>query len=276
MNDDLSVRIRELEAQLEALKAEVRRDDSSPTRRGMLRAAAVGVAGAVGATVAGRPAAAATGGNVVLGQANTASAVTTLRNDAPATAGTGGPVAMRLDSNGAHLQFSSIAEADSFGRFPNGTLAYFGADGLHIVSDDTWVRIASGTTVPMHLLPAAVRIYDSRSASGSGSGELASGESRGVNVTAAGAADLPRFFGEAVMLNLTVISTEGNGWLTVGPSVGPNGNTNRPPTSNINWTAPGQVVANLIVTRLHEGNLTVWAGGNGAAHFILDITAFYG
>ena len=48
-----------------------------------------------------------------------------------------------------------------------------------------------------------------------------------------------------------------------------------PPTSNVNWSADGQTVANLVITAVGgENTLEVHAGGSGRTHFIVDVQAY--
>ena len=77
---DLRHRIRALEDELGALRRELDDDAHVTSRRELLRTAAATAVGAVGsAAVLARPAAAATGGNLILGQDNTAEAMTGLQ-----------------------------------------------------------------------------------------------------------------------------------------------------------------------------------------------------
>lgn len=64
----------------------------------------------------------------------------------------------------------------------------------------------------------------------------------------------------------------GSGFLAVG-NPGPNGTRT---TSNINWSTSDQTLANLAVTTLFEGNLTIFAGGGGSTNFIVDLMALVG
>jgi hypothetical protein len=279
MSAELHDRIRAIETELAALRAELEPERTESTsRRQMLRDAALAAAaGVAGAAAISRPAEAATGGNFVLGQTNTAEAVTVLRNDGPFPDLRGpGPVALRLESPGAHLQFVGALGDAVFGTYPNGTLAYNGGGGLFLWSNDNVVRVADGTTSALHLLPSPERIYDSRRSGdlgGSGSGPLVSGESRQVSLgfSLGRSNDLLQLASAGAMINLTIVATSGSGYLAVGPPA-----FTAPSTSTINWTAPGQVVANMAITGMNEGGLQVWAGGGGAAHFIIDCLALLG
>ena len=75
----------------------------------------------------------------------------------------------------------------------------------------------------------------------------------------------------AVTLNITAVTTVGNGYFGVNPG----GNTTMG-ASAINWTG-GQTIANGIVCALNASReLTVIAGGTGtSSNFIIDITGYY-
>ena len=73
---------------------------------------------------------------------------------------------------------------------------------------------------------------------------------------------------EGTLINLTVTETEGAGFVRLGrEEVVP------PPTSNINWFATGQTLANLAFLNV-AGGVTVQVGGNGRTHILLDILGF--
>ena len=73
------------------------------------------------------------------------------------------------------------------------------------------------------------------------------------------------------LLNLTITETEGSGFLvaTADNATSPN------PTSNINWSATGQNLANLvIVPAVGTRGITVSAGGPGQTHVVVDLVGF--
>lgn len=75
----------------------------------------------------------------------------------------------------------------------------------------------------------------------------------------------------AALLNVTVTDTEGAGWLRLGPEF-----QDPPRTSNINWWADGQTLANLAIVQLTElGGFKVQGGGTGAAHLIIDVLGVF-
>ena len=77
-----------------------------------------------------------------------------------------------------------------------------------------------------------------------------------------------------VLMNVTITQTEGAGYLVVYPSSGEG--QARPATPNINWSGPGQDLANLVVTALgFETTNLVYAGGNGRTHVIIDFVGYF-
>jgi hypothetical protein len=79
-------------------------------------------------------------------------------------------------------------------------------------------------------------------------------------------------FGAGALVNVTLDQTERSGFLTV---YGPGENGEAPAISNINWYASGQIVANLVVTKLGgESTLAIKAGGGGRTHIIVDVLGY--
>jgi len=77
---------------------------------------------------------------------------------------------------------------------------------------------------------------------------------------------------QGAVLNVTVTETEGFGFFRIG-----NAFVEPPPTSNINWSADGQTLANLALVELDAlGGFVVQGGGNGRAHLIIDVIGFIG
>lgn len=122
------------------------------------------------------------------------------------------------------------------------------------------------------------RVYDSRPGNG-GVGPLGTGANRTISVAnrinPVGGATVETNFipagAIAVTLNVTAVTTVGNGFLAVNPG----GNTTVG-ASALNWTA-GQTIANGIVCALNTSRqLTVIAGGTATStNFIIDITGYY-
>ena len=130
---------------------------------------------------------------------------------------------------------------------------------------------AAASTGPLVVLTTPVRLYDSRTdAVPLGGAKLASGNS--VIVTAAGFG--ANGFLVAAMLNVTVTQTEGSGFLRVTGS-DPSGERPVPKTSNINWFATNQTLANQVLTTVGgENGIDVFCGGGGRTHIVVDIMGY--
>jgi hypothetical protein len=281
MSADLHQRLRHLETEVASLRAEL--DESTPTatsRRHLLRAAAAGAVGVVGgAAVLARPAGAATGQPLLLGQANTADAVTSLENNGPFPDLAGrGPISLELRSPGGHLHFVGSPGDAILGTYPDGTLAYNGTQGLQLQTNNDVVRVGQAGFGPLFVLSQPIRLYDSRTLHIGGTtrnGPLSGGENRPISIELDNddqVIELPVAAVRAAMINLTITDTIGSGFLAVG-NPGPDGSR---ATSNINWSASDQTLANLAVTTLFESNLTIFAGGGGSTNFVVDLMALVG
>ncbi|MEQ1703259.1 MAG: hypothetical protein ABMA25_24395, partial [Ilumatobacteraceae bacterium] len=136
--------------------------------------------------------------------------------------------------------------------------------------------IASGSYTPI----SPTRVYDSRRGTAP-IGKLLAGQARTLSASVPRDVDtgLVRpgvaLFDSAVAvaITVTVVSTGGQGWLTLNSG----GNTTIG-GSSINWSSSGQVLANSTTTPVNYlGDLTVVCGGNAAAgtHFLLDVIGIY-
>jgi hypothetical protein len=122
----------------------------------------------------------------------------------------------------------------------------------------TWVKMT-----PLVPVSPPKRAYDSRTHDG----PLPGGNTRNVSLASGG---LPAGASLA-LINLTVVRTVGAGYLslyeegTSAPS---------PLTSNINWYASGQTIANNATVAVNSsGGVTVQAGGT--TDFVIDVFGFY-
>jgi hypothetical protein len=150
------------------------------------------------------------------------------------------------------------------GVFAGAAAAFPGAAGRAAAAD---------ITGPLVVLRAPVRLFDSRVEPPSlGGGKLATGSSVAVTVVA----DVPNGgFVTAAFLNCTITETEGSGFLVVRPS-DLSGEVPLPNTSNINWSAPNQTLANLVLSAVGgENAIEVHAGGAaGRTHFVIDLQGY--
>jgi hypothetical protein len=161
------------------------------------------------------------------------------------------------------------------------------ADG----SGNLWYCTATGTPGQFRKLagPATAgsfhpltpgRVYDSRVSVPGPAGPLGgAGGHRTISVAdsrnpANGAVVSANFVpagATAVFCNLTIVSQTGSGYLLLNP-----GGTTTIGASTINWTDPGQVVANGVVATLNANRqITVVSGTGGSAHFLVDVTGYY-
>ncbi len=141
----------------------------------------------------------------------------------------------------------------------------------------TWQRVA---TVPSGVLGGALtllakpaRVYDSRVSGG----PMGSGQTRTISVASAipstgGGLAVPA--GAAgIAFNLTITRTVGKGWLAVIPHGAPFAGT-----SSINWTAPGQTVANGGLVGLGgDRQVDVRCASNlgCSTDIIIDVTGYF-
>lgn len=74
-----------------------------------------------------------------------------------------------------------------------------------------------------------------------------------------------------VIVNVTVTETEGFGFFRIA-----DGFQDDPTTSNINWFANGQTLANMAIVKVTPPatGITVQGGGAGRAHLIIDVIGF--
>ena len=284
MTHDVSRRLVELERELADVRAQLEQaSDQAPlsSRRNLLRVAGAAAVGAAGAGITSRSAAAANGGPVLLGQPNSATAVTGIQNDAPFPNLSGpGPIALQLTSPGGHLQFVGAPGDTVLGTYPIGTLAYNASSGLEIWQPDIGpdprptLLARPGTAGALTLLFEPVRVYDSRPGATPdlpNDGRIATGEVRTIDLLASGAEGFIENI-DGVMMNLTVTDTLGFGFLTVFSA----GITATPNASSINWFANGMSVANHVVSAVDLAQLKVACGGGGSTHFIIDVIGVYG
>ena len=136
-------------------------------------------------------------------------------------------------------------------------------------------HVAAATTVtgPLVVLRSPERLFDSRLTPPSlGGGKLATGNSVAVTVVT----DLPaNQIITAAFINCTITDTEGSGFLVIRPS-DLSGEVPLPPTSNINWSTSGLILANLVLTAIGgENAVEVHAGGaGGRTHFVVDLQGY--
>jgi len=123
---------------------------------------------------------------------------------------------------------------------------------------------------PLIILREPMRLADTRvSLPGRSAGKLQPGQSMGVTV--------PSLDGSIVVaayLNVTVTQTVGAGYLVVRGS-DLSAERPLPPTSNVNWSATGLTLANLVLTAVGgENGVEVHAEGTGPTDVVVDLQAY--
>ena len=157
-----------------------------------------------------------------------------------------------------------------------------------LVEDDTgdlWLCVVAGnpgtwrklggpaTSGQLHLLTAPVRVYDSRPGNPpvaiGPKTPIAPGQERTLDATVNSSGVPTSALG--ILANLTVVNTEGSGYLAVFK----NGIT-WPGTSNLNWFADSQIVANSATTAVaNSGLFQVRGGGVGGTDFLVDVVGYF-
>ncbi len=169
----------------------------------------------------------------------------------------------------------------SLGDFGNGTrmydAVYIGGGAGSVIRG---IRFRYIPTARDFQAVAPLRVYDSRlPMTPDTNGKLASGANRTVSVAngrdlTTGATTIVPFVptnASAIAYTLTAVDTTAQGFL----SVNPGGNT-VVASSTINWSAPGEVLANTSIVSLGPNRtVTVIAGGGGSANFAIDVVGWY-
>ncbi len=115
---------------------------------------------------------------------------------------------------------------------------------------------------------APTRLLDTRTGTGSAAAKVAPRGTARVKV--AGNAQVPAGV-QAVVLNVTVTNTVADGHVTAFPGAG----SERPITSNLNYTA-GQSVPNLVIVPVGtDGHVELFNGGWGSVDLIADVTGYF-
>ena len=142
----------------------------------------------------------------------------------------------------------------------------------------SWRKVSGPTTGGAFHPIDPVRVYDSRAAAPA-PGALASGSNRVVSIAdaregvagAVVAADVIPAGASAISFNVTIAETVGSGFLSVAP-----GNATSSPSSSINLSATGQILANGLIVKVHtDRTVKVFCGGGGSTHFIVDVSGYW-
>ncbi len=113
------------------------------------------------------------------------------------------------------------------------------------------------------------RILDSRKPDKGFAGRVTSATARSLTVTGLGGASNVPAGASAVVLNVTVVDSTRESYLTVFPA-----GSGRPTASNLNFGA-GQVVANLVTVKVGAGGMVDVATADGSTHVVADVVGWY-
>jgi hypothetical protein len=282
MDPAIEARIAALETELGELKRAVVTDSESPPqtsdRRGMIKLIAAGAVGAVtgAAMLNAQTAAAADNNPLVMGIANTATNATSLdaSNQSALILGSEGGVGLIADGALGNAWFPGS------GPSPAGTaglpgILWVDANGdwwaatADSDTDGLWRKLAGPKTAgQLHVLPAPVRVYDSRPGLPPLVGVKAptvGNTPRSVDTTGNGSG-VP-MNANAVLVNLTITGPQTAGFATAWPS-GP-----IPGTSSINFAAGQSIAATTVVGCGQGASILVMA--NTVTDFLVDVIGYY-
>jgi hypothetical protein len=289
--DELQARLANLEQRLASLTSrtemEMSADQPVLERRQLLRKVGKVVVGGVAGAAILRPqtAAAADGGNLIIGQVNTATTSTRIvaGADIPGNAANaltvigraattptaifayGDRLGLLLASQVSHLAMSPNVPANTSG-------ANLNRGEMRVdVNGDFWYQHTNGVGNAQKIAGPAVagaihavsptRVYDSRPI-----GPIAANATRNVVIPAT---VIPAGT-KAIICTLTITNTTGSsGYLGVFP-----GGTTYQSTSSINWFGAGQNLATTVFSGVGpDGSINVFAGEN-ATDFLIDVTGY--
>ena len=284
MDHRTEARIAALETEISSLKALLAKDGeaSPPTsgRRGMVKMMAVSAVGAVtGAALLGaKPAAAAQNGPVLIGNNNDGISATILNASGDSAFIANSAVAWGIEAIGAQGNALFPATLDS----PAGTAGTAGtllvdvngdwwASTFSDLNDGFWRKLAGQDTAgQLHILPAPVRVYDSRP----GAEPAAVGPKTQTQINAPrtidptqNASGVPAL-ARGVLITLTIVAPTSGGFAKVWPAGQP-----IPATSSINFD-PNQNIATTTVSGCGPG-AAIQVLANSVADFIIDVIGYY-
>jgi hypothetical protein len=145
------------------------------------------------------------------------------------------------------------------------SLYQFGAGTAQVVVDVAGYFLGGTATKPgtfVALTPA--RVLDTRSATAVPAVGV-------LTLTILGQGGLPATGVSAVVINTTVTDTTAVGYLTVYPAT-----TSLPTASNLNWSAAGTTIPNLVTVQLGtDGKIKFYNGSGGTTQVVVDVAGYY-
>lgn len=115
------------------------------------------------------------------------------------------------------------------------------------------------------------RVVDTRNAAGTDGGPRLTGNAAARNFQMQGTCGVP-VGAKAVTINVTIVSPTSSGFLTLWPS-----GITQPTVSTINFATTDTALANGAIVPLstNTDDLSVFMGGAGATHVVIDVTGYF-
>ncbi|MFE9443799.1 protease pro-enzyme activation domain-containing protein [Streptomyces sp. NPDC006602] len=176
--------------------------------------------------------------------------------------GTAKPSTSNLNWTGAGQTIAASATVTVAG---DGVVDLYTSSTTHLIAD-VQGYYTSGTTGSMYTALKPARLLDTRSKVGISTttkitNAVVSLKVRGHGGVPTGAS--------SVVLNLTATQTVGSGYLEAYPE-----GATRPTASNVNWSATGTTIPNLVVVPIgSDGNVSLYV--HGTSHVIADVSGYF-
>jgi hypothetical protein len=149
----------------------------------------------------------------------------------------------------------------------NGKVSIYeaGAGTSQVIVDVAGYYLGGTPTQPgMFVALSPARVLDTRATS-------AVPAASALGLTILGAGGIPASGVAAVVINTTVTDTKAPGYLTVFPGTDP-----LPTASNVNWSAAGTTIPNLVTVQVGaDGSLNFYNGSGGTTQVIADTAGYY-
>ena len=173
----------------------------------------------------------------------------------------------------SNLDFPAGQTVSNLAEVPVGAdgriLAFNGSGGrTHVVADvQGFYAAGSGSTAGAFVPVTPTRLLDTRSGMGSPVGAIPAGASRMLAVDGRGG--VPASGVAAAVINLTVVSPGGGGFITAFPQ-----GARDPGTSNLNF-GPSETVANLAVVTAGIGTISLVNHSSGPIQLVADVQGYF-
>ncbi|MEV7389954.1 S53 family peptidase [Streptomyces sp. NPDC091215] len=176
--------------------------------------------------------------------------------------GTGKPSTSNLNWTGASQTIAASATVQVAG---DGVVDLYTSSTTHLIAD-VQGYYTSGTTGSKYTALAPARLLDTRSKVGISTTSKISNAVISLKVRGHGGVPTAA---TSVVLNLTATQTVGGGYLEAYPE-----GATRPTASNVNWSATGTTIPNLVVVPIgSDGNVSIYV--HGTSHVIADVSGYF-